>query len=237
MDLEDTLGAMLGAYFPELRGAEITASFYPYVGVTHTIRRRGRRWLVRISDHCRDAPQAVLQAIALILGSKIVRRRPPDPAVRLYRRFVRSPAVRQRVRERRLLRGPKRLGPAHGKVHRLDEIFRELNRDLFAGRVEIGGIGWGLRRAWTRLGNYDPVHRTIAVSPVLDSPLVPRSVVAYVVYHEMLHSLFDEDPGPGRGMRHSAAFRRAERSFRDYAGARTFLKHFCRRRGRAGSGA
>jgi hypothetical protein len=231
MDLQEICRATLGAHYPALREAEIVATFYPYITLTHTIRRRGGRWLVRISDHCRDAPVLVLQAIVLILGSKIMRRRPPEDAVRLYRQFASSPAIRHRVLERRRCRSRKHLGPAKGKTHCLDEIFREINRNFFGDRVEISGLGWGLRRGWTRLGHYDPVHRTITVSPVLDSPQVPRSAVAYILYHEMLHSLFDEAAGGRRNSRHPAAFRRAERAFPDYAGAREFLKRFCSRRG------
>lgn len=236
MDLQEICRATLGAHFPALREAEIVASFYPYISVTHTIRRRGGRWLVRISDHCRDAPAPVLQAIALILGSKIMRRRPPEGAVRLYRQFVGSPAIRQKVLERRRCRGRKHLGPAKGTIYCLDEIFRDLNRSCFGDRIEIRGLGWGLRRGWTRLGHYDPVHRTITVSPVLDSPNVPRSAVAYILYHEMLHSLFDGVADSGRHNHHAVAFRRAERAFPDYAAVREFLKRFCRRRGRTRGG-
>ena len=92
-------------------------------------------------------------------------------------------------------------------------------------------LGWGLRRAWSRLGHYDPLHQTITISPVLDTPRVPRSVLAFVVYHEMLHALLDEVPGRNRGF-HPPEFRRAERAFPGYREARRFLREFSGRRGR-----
>lgn len=221
----------LEAHFPSFRDAAIEARFYPYIGLTHSIRRRGAGWLLRISDHCADAPAPVLEAIALMLGCKIMRRRPPEAAAALYRRFRSQSEIRERVSARRRARGRKRLASGEGKVHSLGEIFRELNRRYFNRQLEVAAVGWGLRRAWYRLGHYDPLHQTITVSPVLDTPKVPRSVLAYLVYHEMLHVLFDDVPGRGHRL-HPQEFRRAESAFPDFREARQFLREFSGRRGR-----
>ena len=215
------------------RGREIKAGFYPYIGLTHTIRRRGPGWEIRISDHCRQAPQNVLEAIILLLACKILRRKPPDSAQRIYDRFRQLPEIDRQVQERRLRRGRKQIEDARGKHHSLDAMYRELNAAYFNDQVDIRRLGWGTRRSWSRLGHYDPTHHTITISPVLDSPKVPKSVVSYLLYHEMLHTLFDAAPGKTRKQHHPLQFRRAERAFPEYVAVRRFLDRFCRTRGKA----
>ncbi len=223
----------LQARFPYFRDAEISASFYPYIGLTHTIRRKGNQWTLRISDHCRRAPRIVLEAIAHILACKVMRRSAPRDMVQIYERFRKEQIIGAEVDARRRQRGRKKIDTRPGKQHSLWEIYSDLNERYFNGQVEIKKIGWGPRRSWGRLGHYDPVHHTITISPVLDSPRVPRAVVAFIVYHEVLHTLFEEKSAKGsRNIYHPAEFRRAERAYPDYAAAKRFLAVFCRTRGK-----
>jgi predicted metal-dependent hydrolase len=222
--------AVLRAEAPEFRKAEIEASFYPYIGLTHTIRRKNDRWLIRISDHCRSAPRGVLESIAAILARKVLRRKPSQKAVRIYEAYRRDPLVAEAVRARRALRGRKAIGGEEGKYHSLREIYRDLNSRYFNNQVEIRAIGWGLRSGRNRLGHYDPAHRTITLSPALDSPKVPGYVMRYVVYHEMLHTIFEDASFSNPARHHPAPFRRAERAYPEYAAARKFLREFCRKR-------
>jgi predicted metal-dependent hydrolase len=138
-----------------------------------------------------------------------------------------------RVRARRLLRGRKHIVDEAGQHHALREIYREVNRNYFNSQVEVRKVGWGTRRSWSRLGHYDPIHNTITISPVLDSPRVPKSVVSYLLYHEMLHTVYDEAAGKIRRRRHTAEFRRAERAFPQHAAIGRFLRRFCETRGRS----
>ena len=222
-----TLHGLSGSF----RDKEIVAEFYPYIGMSHTIRRHGSCWRIRISDHCRLAPPIVLQSIASLLACKVLRRKPPSQALRIYELYRRTPEVEQGVKARRLQRGRKRIAGSRGRYHSLDEIASELNRRYFHTQVEVQKLGWGARRSWGRLGHYDPVHHTITISPVLDSPRVPRYAVAYLVYHEMLHTLFDSSRANLRERHHTAEFRTAEKAFPQYLEARRFLNHFCRTRG------
>ncbi len=232
-ELEWICREVLQATFPALRGARIEAGFYPYLGLTHTIRRTDKGWRLRISDHCRHAPRGVLEAIALLLASKVLRRKPPRRTLEEYTRFKQSAGVEESVRSRRLQRGRKIIASGEGKHHSLSEIYREVNARYFGNEVEIRRLGWGKRRSWGRLGHYDPVHHTITVSPVLDSPRVPRAVVAYIVYHEMLHTLFESDAAhSGRNRHHPPGFRRAERAHPEYEAAKEFLASYCRTRGK-----
>lgn len=221
--------SVLPAASPLFRNSTVHASFYPYIGMTHTIRRRGPDWVVRISDHCRKAPRAVLEAIVAILASKIMRKRPPRASLEAYDAYRVSPHLVELVRERRRSKGRKQMNGNEGRFHSLQRIYREINERYFRDQVEIRRIGWGIRRSWARLGHYDPVHHTITLSPVLDSGRVPEFVVRYIVYHEMLHTIF-EGTAQGRKRHHHAEFRRAERAYPDFDAASSFLREYCSRR-------
>jgi predicted metal-dependent hydrolase len=235
-ELQALCRSILQAFSSSFRDLEVTADFFPYIGLTHTIRRRGCRWMIRISDHCRQAPKEVLEAIILLLACKVLRRKPPYRTLQIYERFRQHPEVERQVQERRLQRGRKQIEDAQGKHHSLAAMYRELNRIFFNDQVDIRRLGWGARKSWSRLGHYDPTHHTITISPVLDSPKVPKSVVSYLLYHEMLHTLFDGSTGRRRKRHHTPEFNRAERAFPQYVAVRKFLDRFCRTHGKAAWG-
>jgi hypothetical protein len=229
-DLQWLCRSVLQNAFPMFRNATVDARFYPYIGLTHTIRRKGSRWVIRISDHCRNAPAPVLEAVLMLLGSKIAHRRPPQRFLQTYELFRKDPSVEETVRERRRRKGRKYIAGSAGKYYSPEEIFKEVNSRFFNGQIEVNRIGWGKRKGWARLGHYDPIHHTITLSPVLDSPKVPEFVVRYIVYHEMLHALFGDSPSRGFRRHHHAEFRRAERAHPDYARAEKFLRDYFGRR-------
>ncbi len=232
--LEWLCRSLLQSNFPHFRNSEISAVFYPYIGLTHTIRRKGSKWVLRISDHCRKAPRHVLEAIVWILACKVMRRRPPDRIVEVYTHYRWDPTVLAALHARRQKRGKKQIRSAQGRHHSLSEIHQELNVRYFNDQVVIERIGWGSRRSWGRLGHYDAVHNSITISPVLDSPDVPRMVVAYIVYHEMLHAVFDSGRSGRQERHHPPEYRRAEEAYPDYGAAKEFLRAFCRKRDSSG---
>jgi len=229
-ELHQICRAVLEKYFPEFHGVALDARFYPYIGLSHTIRRRSSGWAVRISDHCRHAPRAVLEAIVTILACKALRRRVSKRMRLIYDEWRRDQAVSDAVNARRTEKGRKRFAVHEGHRHPLPEIFRETNRRFFNDQIEIQKIGWGIRRSWGRLGHYDPVHNTITLSPVLDSPDVPRFVVDFIVYHEMLHTVFSDEKNYGFRRHHPPAFSRTERAHPDYKAVKKFIKNFCSKR-------
>jgi hypothetical protein len=226
-DLQWFCRSILRDTFPQFRNMDIDASFYPYIGLTHTIRRKGSGWVVRISDYCCSAPRHVLEAIIMILGCKVIRRRPQQKYLQAYEFFRKDPYIAKAVHERRMQKGRKHIGGEAGRHYSLLKIFKELNSIYFNNQIEIARIGWGLRRSRNRMGHYDPVHHTITLSPVLDAPGVPGFVVQFIVYHEMLHALFEGASTGDRKVHHSAEFRRAEQAFPDFASAKKFLGEYC----------
>src|SRR5580765_5517731 len=79
------------------RPPHFIVEFYPYAGLAHTIRLREQTAHVRLSDALCGAPAGVIESAAVILISRILRRRTPQESLENYRRFALAPATRRRV--------------------------------------------------------------------------------------------------------------------------------------------
>ena len=115
-------------------------------------------------------------------------------------------------------------GPAQGRCFNLQEIFQDLNRRFFHGELSPPRMGWSPKRSRTSLGHYDPAHHSITISRLLDSLQVPRCVVEYLVFHEMLHIKYPTERRGPRRIVHSRNFRAEEKRFPQYEQARLGLK-------------
>jgi hypothetical protein len=108
-----------------------------------------------------------------------------------------------------------------GRHFHLGEIFEEINRDFFDGRV-TAAICWGRRpaggpRRSIRLGSYRREENLIRIHPALDAGFVPPCVVEALVHHEMLHAEIPLRVGEkGRRVVHGRDFRARERQFPGY---------------------
>jgi predicted metal-dependent hydrolase len=198
--------------------------FYAFVSINNTIRLRQGELYVRVSDLLQGAPEAVLYAIAHILLAKLYRK-PIDRAQSVrYRRYVASHEISAKARLVRQIRGRKLIESAHGHHYHLDEIFEDLNRRFFHGLMGRPQLTWSQNHARNSLGHYDPAHNAIVISRIFDHPRVPRYVVEYIVFHEMLHL---RHPVKLRGSRrcvHSKEFLAEEKLFPELERAERFLK-------------
>jgi hypothetical protein len=107
-----------------------------------------------------------------------------------------------------------------GKYYDLQELFGLVNKQYFGGRIRAS-ISWGKKtpRCAVRrrtLGSYSHQTNTIWINPVLDRRNIPRYLVKFIVYHEMLHCDIPVERRNGRRLLHSPDFRKRERLFRDY---------------------
>lgn len=203
---------------------ELRIDFFRFASVNNTIRLREGRLLVRISDLLEGAPEPVLRAIAHILLAKMYRKPIDREHATRYRRYVSTHHMSEKAHLVRQMRGRKRITTARGHVYHLEEIFEDLNLRYFHGLMARPLMTWSTERARNRLGHYDPAHNAIVVSSVFDHPRVPRYVVEYIVYHEMLHL---KHPVKLRGSRrcvHSPEFQAEEKLFDRLESAREFLK-------------
>lgn len=110
-----------------------------------------------------------------------------------------------------------------GRYHDLQPLFEDLNQRYFQGHIQAA-ITWGKQRAKgplrsIRLGSYSHAHRLIRIHPRLDAPWVPRFVLEYLIYHEMLHQLHR-----GGHRAHPASFRLFEHQYEHLQEAKAWLK-------------
>lgn len=210
----------------EGRPPHFVVEYHPYADLTHTIRLREDTACVRLSDVLRSASSAVVEATAAILLGRLYRRRPPRELLLAYREFSYARSTRRQLlslRQRRAHRVEHR--PA-GIYHDLAPIFDRLNRRYFRSALPCPRLGWS-QRAWrTQLGCFDPALDQIVINRQLDRQAVPEYVVAYVLYHEMLHLKHPMKFARCRRESHSPQFRREEKRFADYPRAMKFLEGF-----------
>ena len=209
---------------PRAAMPEFAVEFFRFVNVNNTIRLRDGKIRARVSDLLEGAPEAVLRSIAHILLAKLYRK-PIEPyhGAR-YRRYIGSHDLQRKVHLVRQVRGRKRIDTAQGHVYDLEAIFDDLNTRFFWGLLGRPQMTWSQERARQMLGHFDPAHNTIVISRVFDHASVPRYVVEYIVYHEMLHL---KHPVKLRGSRrcvHGPAFQAEEKLFPQLDEAKRFLK-------------
>jgi len=202
----------------------VEARFYPYAGLSSTIRIRQGRVRARVSDILRHAPPDVLYALASILVAKLYRQKTPKHHERIYREHTTSQSVLDASDATRRRRGYKLMTSPRGAVYDLVASFDQLNQDYFAGQLERPLLSWSSRKTRRVLGHHDHVHRTIVISRTLDSARIPRFVLEYVLYHEMLHIKHPRRVVSGRTVYHSRSFREDERRFGRFEEALKWLE-------------
>ena len=207
----------------------IDITFYPYVGLNQTIRVRNGRVLVRIADMCRDMPAGPHRALAYILVAKLLRKRVPREADRVYSEYISGPEMRERSHERKRTHGRKVVTSAKGDVYDLQEIFDNMNLWFFGGTLPKPVLTWSVKKTYRILAHHDSTHDTIVVSKSLDSRDVPRYIVEYIVYHEMLHIHHPTVHHNGRRHNHTSAFRRDEKKFPRYEEAEEWIEQSVRK--------
>lgn len=110
-----------------------------------------------------------------------------------------------------------------GQVYDLDEIFQQVNAQYFQNQLERPNLTWNKTLTYRKFGHYHPASNTLMISITLDQPQVPRSVVEYVMYHEMLHKALGIKVSNGRHYAHHKDFLEAEARFQHYIEAKEWL--------------
>lgn len=116
-----------------------------------------------------------------------------------------------------------------GNIYNLQHIYNELNQEYFKGRLSLSITWFGKpiqrNRSRVTFGLYHDPLKLIKINRLLDSPAFPDYLVAYVIYHEMLHNVcpaYVDD----RGLNHihSKEFKKQEQQFRHYALAQKWIQ-------------
>lgn len=208
------------------RPPQFVVEYHPYADLTHTIRLREDTAHVRLSDALRLAPRQVLEAAAAILLARLYHRRTPRELLDTYRAFSYARSTRRRLLALRQRRAKRVQHRPSGVYHDLAPMFDRLNGRYFRKRLKRPRLAWSHRSWRTQLGCFDPALSQIVINHVLDRQSVPEYVVAYVLYHEMLHLKHPMKFARCRRESHSPQFRKEEKKFADFARAMKFLEHF-----------
>jgi hypothetical protein len=182
---------------------------------------------VRITDVLDRAPAQILEALAYILLSKLLRRPAPKTYSERYRRYLNRKEMRRSLELIKRARGRKFVSGPKGVCYDLEEIFEELNFRYFDGLMARPLLGWSRQPSRVMLGHYDPSHNVIILSRLMDSSRVPRLAVEYVLFHEMLHLRFPVNHRGARRCVHTPEFKQAEKAFADLTQAKELLKKIC----------
>jgi hypothetical protein len=209
---------------PRTAVPEVHVSFHRFANANSFIKWADSRLEVRMSDILEGAPAPILEALAQILLHKLLRR--PVPAVfsDRYRRFLNRADVRRNLHLVRQIRGRKFVSGPAGSTYNLEEIFEELNREYFFGLMARPLLGWSRGASRSMLGHFDPSHNAIILSRILDEPRIPRVLVEYVMFHEMLHLRHPVEHKGSRRRVHTREFREAETGFRKLKEAKECMK-------------
>ena len=148
-----------------------------------------------------------------------------DEIVRfIKKKRSKTPVVKQFIRQNQSFlkeRKPRTITiNPNGKLYNLTDMFNSLNSEYFNNSLSVL-ITWGKRSPRyavkkRTLGNYQKKTNTIRINPILDSRKVPRYVIEFIVYHEMLHAVIGTVLKNGRRRIHSKEFKNRERKYRNY---------------------
>ncbi len=116
-----------------------------------------------------------------------------------------------------------------GDTHDLRRIYNEINKTYFGGELNLHITWYGQRTRKRRnsltFGLYHEPLKLVKINRLLDTALVPRYFVAYVVYHEVLHHVFPTYVGQdGRKKIHNDEFKTHEKGYVHYKKALEWLK-------------
>lgn len=109
-----------------------------------------------------------------------------------------------------------------GQFFDLRAIFKRLNARYFRNKLTRYRIVWGRRRklrpvSYFVYGTIQEEDRLIRIHPLLDAAFVPEWFVEYVIYHEMLHAVVQDEVHPsGRRRVHTKEFKEKEQKYRNY---------------------
>jgi hypothetical protein len=227
----ETPTELLARVFSELRPRtpvpEIRLEFCKFANANSFVRWDEDGLAFRITDVLEGAPAQILEALAYILLSKLLRRPTPKTYAERYRRYLNRKEMRRSLQLVKQARGRKYVSSPQGACYDLEAMFEELNLRYFHGLVARPLLGWSRKPSRSMLGHYDPSHNAIVLSRHLDRPAVARLAVEYVLFHEMLHLRFPVEHRGARRCVHTAEFKQAEKEFVDFKEAQNLLKRIC----------
>lgn len=220
MDLESAFkdaAARIGA-------GPVRAEFFPYSELKHTWTRAGRRANFKISDYLENAPDEVLGSLGIYLVSRAFGKDCGRDLRMAYIAYASSSEMWEAARDRYLGRAKNLSFEVKGRSRNLRTVFDYVNSYYFCRKAPEPTLAWVSESPRRRLGYYFEPLRILATNRSLDSDTVPRYVLEFVVYHELLHHLRAGDGQALRRVHHTKEFRAQERGFLHFDEAEGWLR-------------
>jgi hypothetical protein len=224
---EEIFARVFSEQKPRTKVPPIRVEFRKFANANSSVQWDQAGLKVRITDVLDGAPAQILEALAYILISKLLRRPVPRLYAERYRRYLNRKEMRRSLELVKQVRGRKFVSGPQGSFYNLQEIFEELNLSYFHGLMARPLLGWSRQPSRVMLGHYDPSHNAIILSRLLDSHAVERLAVEYVLFHEMLHLRIPVDHRGARRCVHTTEFKAAEKEFPQLKQAKELLKKIC----------
>ncbi len=205
----------------KISGRETKARFGKYSSLKSVAFDRRNAITLKASDAFKSASREVLFGLALHLLAKLFRKNVPpefEKYVQEYKLFTTSEAVHKLDNSLRVLRErPKKLEPV-GQAYDLNQVIGKVaaeNWKVLDG-IELPRATWTSAPWFRTLGLYDDAFNTVIINKALDDERVPRFVLEYVVFHELLHARHAPKYGRGNSLRrrvHTREFKNEEEKF------------------------
>jgi len=207
---------------------DVTARFHPYSELKHSWCSTGGHIEFKVSDYLIESPDDVLESMAWYLLCRAFRKKCPDGKADRYLAYALSLELWVRNRDMYVSRARNLSFDPMGDVRDLDTIFRYVNSFYFKGELPYPTLAWSAESPRTRLGFYFAPLNLLAVNRVLDSERVPRYVLEFVVYHELLHHVNAGGSFHRKRVHHTKSFKEQEKSFSHYEDAERWLRKLVR---------
>ncbi len=116
-----------------------------------------------------------------------------------------------------------------GRTFNLKDIYDEINDEYFKGKLKLSITWFGnptqINKTRITFGLYHDQLKLIKINRILDHRIVPRYVISYVMFHEMLHYVcpaYVDEKGLHRV--HSKEFKTKEACYKDFDLAQKWIK-------------
>jgi len=219
-----SLGKAFTSVGRELGEPEVFAAFYPYSELKHTWKRDREGLSFKISDYLSDAPETVIESLSWYLLCRAVGRKCPQGRADSYVVYARSREFWESKRDLYLSRSRCLSFEPRGNARDLRVVFDYVNSFYFAGRLRDPILAWATESPRRRLGFYFQPLNLLAANRALDSDAVPRYVLEFVVFHELLHHVSAGNGRAARRVHHTREFKRQEKTFSHYDDAERWLR-------------
>lgn len=207
------------------------------VKLHNLFREKGVNAIIKINDNFRTY-LSISRGVSLRISLHRIFLSAPDDVLDALVSYAQGDKKSQRVlqsyitKEKVHLDYSNRVDPeafdVKGVVHNLQDIYDTINTTHFDSALKLSITYFEGKRNASRcatLGSYCDTRKLIKIHKKLDTNTVPRYVVEYIVYHEMLHAIFPEQcDAQGRRRSHHVEFKRQERKFPHFLLAKLWIK-------------